>query len=127
MSDAVTLTLTDRHEAVLDLISRYGRGRGCALGARAICELCMERYAVRLDTRQVGQIVAELVEAGYCIAGSSRGGRLAGYFIPQSMAEVREVDRELTSRALNTLRRRRALRQAAEGRFVAQPTLKLGS
>lgn len=113
--------LTDRQEAVLDIIQRFGRGRACKLPAETVCEMAMDYHAVRVSTREVGATCAELVAVGYPIAGTSAGG--GGYFIPADKDEARRVARELRRRALGTLRHRRRYCNAVDNYFQPQPEL----
>ena len=89
------------HERVLSLLRRHV-GQEQAIPSRRIASLLM------LDTRQVRQVIADLVKAGELI-GATVDGKAGGYFMIDSLEDLEATRAILRARAAAIFERDRDL------------------
>jgi hypothetical protein len=104
------------------LIARLPTGRESATKASVLAD------ELGISTREVGALVADLVENDQWLIGSTCGGdHGAGYFIIRDLADLEAGTAHIVARAKRSFVRVAALRRAARERFSEQEVLHLFS
>lgn len=96
----------DWGDAMMGILSGH-KGRERAITSRELAKL------MRLSTREVRQVIADLVERGQLI-GASVGGVDGGYYLIETDEELEETRAILRARATAIFQRDRALCRAWE-------------
>lgn len=110
-------TMTEDEQLVWDLVSGH-RGRARAVSASDLA------HATGLTDRAVRAIIKTLIEQFGCPIASTPQAP-AGYFLPETLEEIRETLDSLKGRALSILHRMARLRGEALPDLVGQLALEL--
>lgn len=100
-------------QSLLRILEADGRGRESALPAPILAS------RVGLSVREVQTLALELIDSGIVLGSSCVPGR-HGLFLCQDLADLEAGTRHIVSRAVNSLRRVRTLKRAAQEQFGPQ-------
>ena len=104
--------LSPEQQKVWDYLNRWCKGRDHAVKQRLLAE------GFQTSARGIRQMTAELIEKGYPVATTCNAP--FGVYVPVTAAEREEYYNNLKSRALSTLRRMKAFKNASAGEVVAE-------
>lgn len=107
----------EQRQKIAYFLQAHGQGR-----AKAIPEATLAEIAGLSDTRQVREIVNDLIESGLLIVSSSDGAS-GGVFMPATYEEYQEATAHLASRAMALLKRKRLTDGLAIEKFGKQASL----